>query len=153
MVVVESRSSSSFDSVLGELMSKQGQPPASKTSIDALLHGDLNTKSAHFFSDPEWILGEGQSLTLQERREKENEGSAETQVPLPGIIKTTISEIHKGSEIRELLALMGPSGSGKTTLNKILGRRLRCALVSFLFVHLSFLGDVFHIDCLNLSIE
>lgn len=30
--------------------------------------------------------------------------------------------------------------------------RLRCALVSFLFVHLSFLGDVFHIS-LSLSIS
>ncbi|MCD9559798.1 hypothetical protein HAX54_018097 [Datura stramonium] len=36
MVVIESRSSSSFDSLLSELMSKEGQPPASKASIEAL---------------------------------------------------------------------------------------------------------------------
>ncbi|KAK4358065.1 hypothetical protein RND71_023675 [Anisodus tanguticus] len=36
MVVIESRSSSSFDSLLSELMRKEGQPPASQASIEAL---------------------------------------------------------------------------------------------------------------------
>lgn len=36
MIVMETRSSTTLDSFLNELMSKEGQPPASKASIDAL---------------------------------------------------------------------------------------------------------------------
>ncbi|KAL3368105.1 hypothetical protein AABB24_009134 [Solanum stoloniferum] len=60
MIVMETRSSTTLDSFLNELMSKEGQPPASKASIDALTSVEIceeGEKGECSICLDDWVIG------------------------------------------------------------------------------------------------